>query len=128
MAKNRVNQSAVIRFGPAVKALLLCLLIGGAGISYVWQKKQVFDLGRKVAGLEQQLSKLQKENELRRKQLDELHLPLNLERRARELNLGLVPASALQVRRLPEPLPERSNPVRRTSGVDASHPSDSAVP
>jgi hypothetical protein len=120
MARNRVNQSAAIRFGPAVKALLLCLLIGGAGISYVWQKKQVFDLGRKVAGLEQQLMKVQKDNELRRKQLDYLHLPVNLERSAREFNLGLVPASALQVRRLPEPQPERPAIAERTTGAYAA--------
>jgi hypothetical protein len=121
MARNRVNQSAAIRFGPAIKTLVLCVLIGGGGISYVWQKKQVFDLGRRVSGLEQQLFRLQKDNELRRKQLDELHLPVNLERRVKELNLGLVPASALQVRRLPEPQPE-SPAGTRLPGVYASGP------
>jgi len=112
MARNRVNQSAAIRFGAAIKAMLLCLLIGGGGISYVWQKKQVFDLGLRQAGLEQRLNQLQKDNEQRRKTLDELHLPVNLERSARQLNLGLVPASALQVRRLPEPQPEPASGAR----------------
>ena len=31
MAKNRKNQSAAIRFGPALKALFLCLLIARFG-------------------------------------------------------------------------------------------------
>ena len=41
MARNRKNQSAVVRFGPAVKALLLCLFIGGSGVGYVWQQNQL---------------------------------------------------------------------------------------
>ena len=32
MAKNRKHQSAAIRFGPALKAFLLCLLIGGSAL------------------------------------------------------------------------------------------------
>jgi hypothetical protein len=32
MARNRKNHQAAIRFGPEIKALLLCLLIGGFGI------------------------------------------------------------------------------------------------
>ena len=38
MAKNLKNQAAAIRFGPALKASFLCLLIGGAAVGYVWQK------------------------------------------------------------------------------------------
>ena len=45
MARNRKYQSAAIRFGPALKALLLCLLIGGSGVGYVWQKDQIIRLG-----------------------------------------------------------------------------------
>jgi hypothetical protein len=36
MAKNRKNQAAAIRFGPALKASFLCLLIGGSAVGYVW--------------------------------------------------------------------------------------------
>ena len=45
MAKNRKNQAAEIRFGPALKASFLCLLIGGSAIGYVWQKNQIYRLG-----------------------------------------------------------------------------------
>ena len=48
MARNRKYQSAAIRFGPALKALLLCLLIGRAGVGYVWQKSQIYELGRQI--------------------------------------------------------------------------------
>ena len=106
MAGNRRNQSAAIRFGPAIKALLLCGFIVGVGIGYVWQRKQNMELSQQIGRKELQLEKLRKENSMRRKQLDEMHLPANLERRARELNLGLKPANATQVVRLPEPPPE----------------------
>ena len=38
MAKNRKNQAAAIRFGPALKASFFVLLIGGSAVGYVWQK------------------------------------------------------------------------------------------
>ncbi len=32
-------------FGPALKAfMLICLLIGGCCVGYVWQKKQIYEL------------------------------------------------------------------------------------
>ena len=48
MARNRKYQSAAIRFGPTLKALLLCLLIGGSGVGYVWQKDQIYQLGQQI--------------------------------------------------------------------------------
>jgi len=38
MAHNRKSQPASIRFGPALKAFLLCLLIGGSGVGYVAER------------------------------------------------------------------------------------------
>ena len=48
MAKNRKHQSAAIRFGPALKAFLLCVLIGGSAVGYVWQKSQIEQLGDQI--------------------------------------------------------------------------------
>ena len=48
MAKNRKNQSAAIRFGPALKAVFLCLLIAGSAVGYVWQKSQIYQLGQQI--------------------------------------------------------------------------------
>src|SRR2546427_553770 len=62
MARNRKNQSAAVRFGPAVKALLICLFIGGSGIGYVWQQNQLLELGRQKAEKEKRLNLLRVQN------------------------------------------------------------------
>jgi hypothetical protein len=89
MARNRRTQSAEVRFGPVLKALLICLFIGGAAVGYVCQKNQLNELGRQRKQRELQLEGLRLRNAQRAKQLAELLSPLNLERRAHELNLGL---------------------------------------
>jgi hypothetical protein len=96
MARNRRSQSAAIRFGPAIKAFLLCLLIGGSGIGYVWQKSQIVDLGRQRVKCEQELRVLREQNEKLRKQLALMYSPRFLEARVKELNLGLVQAQPSQ--------------------------------
>ena len=88
MAKNRKNQSAAIRFGPAIKAFLLCAMIGGAGVGYVWQKGKIGELGRQISRREKRLVELQGQNEKLRKQLGLMRSPQFLEMRVKELNLG----------------------------------------
>jgi len=103
MARNRKNQSAAIRFGPAIKAFLLCAMIGGAGIGYVWQKSQISELGRQITQRETRLRELQAQNEKARKRLAEMRSPQFLEMRVKELNLGLAHTQPSQVWRLSEP-------------------------
>ena len=103
MARNRKHESAAIRFGPTLKALLLCLLIGGAGVGYVWQKDQIYRLGRQIKQREVRLRELVDQNEKLRKQLGTMRSPGPLELRIKELNLGLVQPDPTQVWRLPEP-------------------------
>jgi cell division protein FtsB len=103
MAKNRKHQSAAIRFGPALKALLLCFLIAGSAVGYVWQKGQVFQLGQQIRQNETRLIQLQNENQRLGDQLAILRSPIMVDQRARELNLGLGPAQPAQVCLLPEP-------------------------
>jgi cell division protein FtsB len=105
MAKNRKYQSAAIRFGPAIKAFLLCALIGGSGVGYVWQKSQIDQLGRQILKCEKRLAELQDQNEKLKKQLAFMRTPQFLEKRIRELNLGLLAPQPTQVWRLAEPLP-----------------------
>ncbi|HTY87383.1 MAG TPA: septum formation initiator family protein [Candidatus Acidoferrum sp.] len=105
MAKNRKNQSAAIRFGPALKALGLCLLIAGSAVGYVWQKSRIYQLGQQIRQREMRLTRLQNNNQKLDGQLSILRLPVMLDRRARELNLGLAPAQPNQVLRLTEPAP-----------------------
>jgi hypothetical protein len=105
MAKNRKNQSAAIRFGPSLKAFLLCLLIGGSGVGYVWQKNQIYELGKQTKRREVRLAELQDQNEKLRMQLATLRSSTFLERRVKELNLGLVQPQPNQIWRLVEPAP-----------------------
>ncbi len=101
MAKNRKNQSASIRFGPALKALFLCLLIAGSAVGYVWQKSQIYQLGKQMREKESSLSRLKAANQKLDDQLADLRSVVMLDQRAH--NLGLAPAQPMQVIRLPEP-------------------------
>ena len=102
MSKNRKNQSAEIRFGPVLKVVLLCSLIGGSAIGYVWQKSQIDRLGAQIREREKSLAKMKRDNENLANQISFLHSPVMIDRRAKELNLGLAPAQPLQVVRLVE--------------------------
>ena len=104
MAKNRKKQSASIRFGPALAAFFACFVIAGAAVGYVWQKGQIYELGKQIRNKEIRLVQLQKDDDQRVKDLAELRSPMKLDERARELNLGLLPAQPMQVVRLAEPL------------------------
>jgi hypothetical protein len=110
MARNRKSDSAAIRFGPALKAFLLCLLIGGSGVGYVWQKDQIGQLGQQIAKREARLRNLMEQNERLRKQLQIMCLPRSLMSRAQELGLG--PPQPSQIWRLSEPASDLSLPVR----------------
>ncbi len=126
MAGNRKSQSAAIRFGPALKAAFLCLLIAGSAIGYVWQKNEIYRLSQQIRQGELRLKQMTDSNEKLRVKLADLRSPLMLDQRARELNLGLAPAQPMQVWRLPEPSaapPENhalSEPVGRAAGWRAA--------
>ena len=102
MAKNRKNQAAAIRFGPALKASFLCLIIGGSAVGYVWQKNEINRLGQQILEREKRLMQTQNDNKRLGDQIAILHSPVMLDRRAKELSLGLVPAQPLQVVRIVE--------------------------
>ena len=103
MARNRKYQSAAIRFGPALKAFLLCLFIGGSGVGYVWQKNQIYDLGQQIRKREIHLADLRDQNKKLKDQLAMLRSPAMLDQRVRALNLGLGQPQPSQIWRLPEP-------------------------
>ena len=114
MAKNRKNQAAAIRFGPALKASFLCLLIGGSAVGYVWQKNEIYRLGQQIRQRETKLVQLQNDNKRLGDQISILHSPVMIDRRAKELNLGLAPATPMQVVRLAEtPVAPEKNSSRQ---------------
>jgi cell division protein FtsL len=102
MSKNRKNQAAEIRFGPVLKVVLLCSLICGSAIGYVWQKSQIDRLGRQISDRETKLKQLKSDNKMLSDQIGFLRTPTMIDRRAKELNLGLAPEQPLQVVRLPD--------------------------
>src|SRR5947209_11358932 len=81
MARNRKYRSAAVRFGPALKAFLLCLLIGGSGVGYVWQKNQIFELGQQIKARELRRDQLEAQNKKLEKQLGTMRTPAFLEKK-----------------------------------------------
>ena len=100
MARNRKNQPAAVRLGPALKVLLLCAFIVVCGVGYVWQKNQLNDLSRRQAALEKRLWYLRGLNAQQAGHLMKLQTPRALEARVRELGLGLREAQPNQIIRL----------------------------
>lgn len=113
MAKNRKAQSVTERFGPAIKAFVLCLLIGGVGVGYVWQKNQIDQLGNDIKEREIRLSELQRQNKIRADQLATLISPPALEARVKKLNLGLIQPPLSQVVHLVEVPAGQEDPATR---------------
>ncbi len=122
MAKNRKHQSAAIRFGPALKAFLLCALLCGSALGYVWQKNQIYDLGQQIRKRELHLKDLQDQNEKLRRQLVYMRSPQFLEVRVKELNLGLVPSQPSQVWYMQEPVKSEAATQNREMASRQSTP------
>jgi len=111
MRRNRgKNQAGAIRLVPALKAFLLCLLLGGTAVGYVVQKNKIYELGRQIVLREEQLRQLQKYNKTRASYLAHLEMPDVIAKRVNELRLGLQPPQQGQMVWLPEPVaPSPSN-------------------
>ena len=109
MARNRKYQSAAIRFGPALKAFLLCLLIGGSAVGYVWQKNQIYQLGQQIKLREISLKQVAARNITLEQQLQDMRKLPFLEQKAK--NLGLAAPLPSQVWRLPEPARDWQRPA-----------------
>jgi hypothetical protein len=106
MARNRKNQTADAGLSSALKAILLCGAIVCACLGYVWQKKQIDELGRQMRLREARVRDLRDQNEKMKKQLALLESVPNLEQRVSEMKLGLVMPQPSLVWRLAEPAPE----------------------
>jgi len=115
MAKNRKNMSVAIRFGPAIKALLICSLFVASGVGYVWQKSVIADLERQRTKLIQELKKLETKNRQMREDLAVRTSPKGLNKLLLDFNLGLAEPKLVQVLSLPEPV--GTPPPRSTTSV-----------
>lgn len=113
MGRNRKNGSNV-RLVPAMWAAVICLLLGSSAIGYVYQKNQIIELGRQIQKSEQRLTVLRDNNAKLRKQLLTLQSGVYLEKRVKELNLGLVQPVQSQILTLvemPPTAPIRNEPL-----------------
>jgi cell division protein FtsB len=113
MGRNRKNGSDV-RLVPAMWAAVICLLLGSSAIGYVYQKNQIIELGRQIQKSEQRLTVLRDNNAKLRKQLLTLQSGVYLEKRVKELNLGLVQPVQSQILTLvemPPTAPLRNEPL-----------------
>lgn len=101
--KNRKRHTSAVRFGVAVKTVLLCAALAAAGVGYVGLKNQIHRLSQEIVRKEKQLEQLRTDNARQARQLATLRAPPFLHARAAELSLGLVPPQPAQIVRLPEP-------------------------
>ena len=117
MAKNRKNQAAAVRFGPLLKVVLLCSVICGSAIGYVWQKGEIVRLGQQIHQHEQALNQLARDNQRMADKIAILRSPVMLDLSVRKLNLGLGPSQPGQVVRLMEPAvtPEPRGDLRQVA-------------
>lgn len=112
MARNRKTQSTAGPLVPAVKAILLCMLLGGSAVGYVLQKNQLYELGRQMLKREGVLDRLKAENNLRAAQLAKMQIPQRLSERVKEQNLGLIrPQPGQWITIVEPPLQARVNRV-----------------
>ena len=86
---NRKTGKTAVRFGPALKAVLICLVTCSLGLGYVWQKQQINTLGEQIKENEINLEELRRENKRRGDRLSFLMSPQQLDARLRQLNLDL---------------------------------------
>ena len=80
----------------------MCLLIGGSGVGYVWQKNQIYDLARQTKQLETRRDALRHQNRMLENLLAKMSSPKELDARVKNSNLGLVPPRQDKVWRLVE--------------------------
>jgi hypothetical protein len=117
---NRKTGKTAVRFGPALKAVLICLVTCSLGLGYVWQKQQINTLGEQIKENEIQLEELQRENKRRGDTLAFLISPQELDARLRQLNLDLEVPRPEQIVMLVEQRETRPIPVESENGTRAS--------
>src|SRR5437773_11714547 len=114
MARNRRNQSGAVWLIPALKAGVLCTMLGGSAVGYVLQKNELHELGRAITKREAVVERLKWENKMKAQQLANLQLPRNIADRVRHQRLPLGAPQPGQTIWLPEPI---SDAATRTGNV-----------
>ncbi len=105
MANNRRNQSGAVRLVPALKAVLLCSLLGGSAVGYVLQQKKIHELAQQLGARQERLAQLRRENQSHAKHMAILMRHEHLMERVKEMKLNLVVPQRHQIVWIAEPLP-----------------------
>jgi cell division protein FtsB len=119
MGRNRKNGSATWLV-PGAKAALICLLLGGSAIGYVYQKNQLIELGRQIQRSEQQLKALSDSNTRLHRSLLTLQSTVYLENRVRELKLPLAQPAQSQILTIVE-IPASAQPAPKSQPLFAEN-------
>jgi hypothetical protein len=102
MSRNRKHQTAAVRFGPALKALGLCIFLGGSGVGYVWQKDQINILADRLKQADARYEQQRKKNERLARVLAGLQTHSEIEAQIKRIDLGLVAPLPDQIVRIIE--------------------------
>ena len=127
----RQNETAGFTFGPAIKAFLFCVFIGGSGLGFVWQKQEIGDLGRQLKDAELRLEELKRQNKNRTETLQQFLDPRLLAQKATTQFPDLTQPVPNRIVILSEPPPiarETVAPAAAPSSVPSGAPGPAATP
>jgi hypothetical protein len=108
---------------PAIKAALLCVMLGGSAIGYVYQKNQIADLGKQIGAKKNRAMLLEIENAELERTLESLKSPAALAQRVKALKLDLVPptrSQLLTILEVPPPARPKSEPAYVERSLDSA--------
>ena len=94
------SRNEIIGAGWIVRAVVVCLFVGGSCAGYLWQKSQVHQLGKDIRGLEQDLDQLEKGNAVLRQRYFVLASPRELDQRVEQFGLDLRSPAPEQILRI----------------------------
>lgn len=115
---NRKKTSSTVRFAPAVKAVLICVVTCSLGLGYVWQKQHIKALGEQIKENEINVEELRRENKRRGDTLAFLMSPQELDARLRQLDLELQvphPRQIVMLEEKPQPVSKSRSKIRTAS-------------
>lgn len=101
---NRKKKPGRVKFGPAVGAAVVCLVLCGLALGFVWQKFQINRLGKQIKERELQLEELRRTNKKISDELAELKSPVMLDQMVRQWRLDLRRPEPRQIVELQEKL------------------------
>jgi cell division protein FtsB len=126
MRRNRKREP--LRFGTVARSLLVCGCVAIAGLTYVYQKNQIYRLGDEVKKREATMLAFEKRNALLAAQLAQFKSPAYLEARCQQYSLGLTAPRDTQIVRLPEPGAEWDMAVPKMAAAPAGAPAAKQSP